>query len=147
MIFVTVGSTQFDSLIKKVDDLKAANAFNCDVLCQIGSGTYQPNNCQYFRYDKSIESYIKSSDIVITHGGSTVLQLIQLNKKMIVIPNTALADNHQVKFLTHLSKYTNILWSDDVNELANLYIKSASYEYQTWTFPNINTHIESILSG
>ena len=57
MIFVTVGTTRFEALIVEVDRL-AASATAEPVLCQIGSGDYEPAHCDYFRFRPSIDDLI-----------------------------------------------------------------------------------------
>src|SRR5947209_11093294 len=53
MIFVTVGTTDFDALVRRIDEL--APSLGEEVLCQIGKGSYLPRNCRYFRYAPSLD--------------------------------------------------------------------------------------------
>ena len=118
MIFVTVGTFNFDPLIEYIDSLVEQNIINDKVICQIGNGSYIPKNCEYFKYTKEIESYILKSDLVISHGGTgSILGLISLNKQFIAVANTSLSDNHQEEFLRKLSEKRPIKWLSDLTEL------------------------------
>ena len=55
MIFVTVGTNYFESLIASVD--KVAPNINEKIICQIGKNKYLPSNCDYFRFEDSLEQY------------------------------------------------------------------------------------------
>jgi UDP-N-acetylglucosamine transferase subunit ALG13 len=52
MIFVTIGSAvkgiEFTRLIKKMDDI--AGKIDEEVVMQIGTVPYEPQNAKYFRY-------------------------------------------------------------------------------------------------
>ena len=124
MIFVTVGTTQFDDLIQAVDQVAAENNFAEKYVCQIGAGNYVPQYCAYFRYAPSIEQQISKADLVITHGGATTLQLIKAGKRFVAIANTSLSDDHQSLFLRHLGKSAEIIWGRDPAQVGEL-IKQA----------------------
>lgn len=118
MIFVTVGTFNFDPLIEYIDSLVEQNIIQDKVICQIGNGTYIPKNCEHFKYTKEIDSYINKSDLVISHGGTgSILGLISLNKPFVAVANTSLADNHQSEFLTKLSEEKPIQWISDLTKL------------------------------
>jgi beta-1,4-N-acetylglucosaminyltransferase len=51
-IFITVGTTRFDSLIKYVDQNKEFDNFNIE--CQIANGKYIPKQHLYFRFYDTI---------------------------------------------------------------------------------------------
>lgn len=102
MIFVTVGTTAFDSLIRRVDQLAAE--LGEEFICQIADGRYLPGNCAYFRFKATLESEIGQAELVICHGGAgTLFRLMQSNKKVISVPNLERADQHQRDLVDTLS--------------------------------------------
>lgn len=120
MIFVTVGTTHFNSLIIEIDKLAEAGNIKSKIICQIGSGEYIPKHCEYFRMKRSIDSYIQTASLVISHGGATVLALLANQTKFIAIANTDLPGDHQTFFLARIAQDSNILWSRNVNDVGKL---------------------------
>ncbi|MCC6610741.1 MAG: hypothetical protein IT515_13840 [Burkholderiales bacterium] len=117
MIFVTVGTTHFDPLIQEVDRLAGLGRLPGPVECQIGSGAYEPRHCAFFRFRRSIDDLLAGADLTICHGGATVFSLLALAKRFVAVPNTALADDHQTKLLTHLAKYAPLHWAPKLSDL------------------------------
>jgi beta-1,4-N-acetylglucosaminyltransferase len=129
MIFVTVGSTHFDELIKNVIVLKERYP-RLEIVCQIGTSNIIPDKCQWFRFKDTLVDEIEEADVIITHGGVTVLQSLAANKKIIAISNTDLADDHQTTFLSTVAEYIHIPWSNDPSDLVKLYDDLASYTFK-----------------
>jgi beta-1,4-N-acetylglucosaminyltransferase len=123
MIFVTVGTTAFDSLIKSVDDI--SNQIKQEIICQIANGKYIPKNCEYFRFKSSIEKELRNADLVICHGGAgTLFKLMTLNKKVISIPNLERDDKHQTDLIDKLSKENYIIACYELSELKSKILDS-----------------------
>jgi UDP-N-acetyl-D-mannosaminouronate:lipid I N-acetyl-D-mannosaminouronosyltransferase len=102
-IFVTVGNTRYNSLIKAIDDHLSSDEF--DIAIQIADGEYISKHHKYFRYSNNIEQYFNDADLIITHAGAgTVFQLLEDNKKMLVIPNYERVDGHQLDLTNYLEK-------------------------------------------
>lgn len=121
MIFVTVGSTRFDALIKVVDELAAAGKFTMPVICQIGSGDYEPQHCEYFRYAPSLEPWLGKAELLLCHGGTgSVFAAFRHQKRFVAIANTELADDHQTELLSKLGEGLPILWGRSPTELERL---------------------------
>lgn len=142
MIFATVGSTYFDSLIDNVNQLKLNNP-NLNITCQIGSGKLIPELCNWFRYKETLVSDIDNADVVITHGGATVLQCLAANKKVIAVSNTDLADDHQTKFLSDIAQYIDFPWSNNPADLLTLYNNLGNYSFAR--SPELNNDLYSEL--
>lgn len=120
MIFVTVGTTHFDSLIREVDALLDGGRITDRVVCQIGAGSYEPRHAEHFRFQPSLDDWFAQADLVICHGGATVMSLLQKGKRFVAIANTALAGDHQTAFLARLAQSTGFPWSREPKDLARL---------------------------
>ena len=128
MILVTVGSTQFEALIREVDRLVGNGTIVDDVVCQIGTGKYEPVHCKFFRFKRSISEDLDAADLVISHGGNTVFEAIAQRKPLIAVANIELADDHQTTMLSAVAEQIPILWTRDPSELGNL-ISMANQAY------------------
>jgi beta-1,4-N-acetylglucosaminyltransferase len=116
MIFVTVGTTAFDLLIKSVDDI--ANQIKEEIVCQIADGKYIPINCEYFRFKSNLNQEVMNSDLIICHGGAgTLYNLLALKKKVISVPNLQRKDKHQTDLIDRLSKEKYIISCYNLSEL------------------------------
>ena len=113
MIFVCVGSRdyQFDRLIKEIDKLVGIKEISDEVFAQIGGSDYIPSNIKYEKYlDSAVFSeYLNKSRIVITHGGTGVINnALKMGKQVIGVPRLAEhgehIDNHQVQIIQAFEK-------------------------------------------
>ena len=115
MIFVTVGTSKFDDLVKAVDSL--AKDMKEDFTVQIGKGEYIPRNCKWFRFETPLSKYFKRSRLVITHGGAgTLFECLNLDVKVIAISNPKAKGEHQSDLIDELDKENYIIVSD-LNQL------------------------------
>ena len=135
MIFVTVGTGQFDDLIRAVDFFVKQKYFDENVLCQIGAGKYIPRYCSYYRIKPSIEEDIRNASFVISHGGATVFQLLRMKKRFLSIPNPTLADGTQEQLLEFLSKRKIIHYCSDISKLVANYKKAKLITRKTVDMP------------
>lgn len=106
MILVLLGTQNkpFLRLLKKVEKLKKDGIIKDDIKAQIGSTNFKSKYITCFDYvkkDKLLE-YIKSASIIITHAGvGTIIECLNENKKVIVVPRKKEykehTNNHQVQ--------------------------------------------------
>ena len=121
MILVTVGTTMpFDELLMQVDRVAASDLITEPILCQSGHSTYRMKYGTQFVGRSTLADLIEESSLVITHGGSTVIQLLLAGKPFIAFPNPRGAGDHQTSFLLQVAELADISWSRDVNDLAGL---------------------------
>jgi len=102
MIFVTVGTTYFDELIREVDRLAGTGAISGNVLAQIGQGQYVPSNIEWVRYLRDMRPSLEKAELTICHGGVTVFELLLMHRPFLAVPNRALPGDHQTGMLRAL---------------------------------------------
>lgn len=147
VIFVTVGTTHFDSLIQAVDQLVADKQITERVICQIGAGKYEPMHCEFFRFQKSIDDWLTRADLVLTHGGSTVFALLVEGRRFVAVANTDLAHDHQSRFLRGLSQEVPILWTRNASDLAQLIQMAFNREPCRLNFPRLGDDLAAYINS
>ncbi|XP_053979132.1 UDP-N-acetylglucosamine transferase subunit ALG13 homolog [Hylaeus anthracinus] len=114
-VFVTVGTTKFDELIKTVLTTEILEALSLKaynkLILQIGKTSLVPNcvpRCgfvaiEYFTLSSNILEYVKAADLVISHAGAgSILDALENKKNLIVVVNQSLMDNHQLELAEQL---------------------------------------------
>lgn len=105
-IFVSVGFAfqDFSRLIREMD--KVAGIPGRHVFMQIGSCQYEPCNAPYIRFCESTDAYIAEADLVVSHGGMTVLDALNAGKPVVTVPRLAkygeVLNDHQLEFVRRL---------------------------------------------
>jgi len=117
-IFVTVGTTSFQSLIDLVVSDKAADQFSKwgvkKVLIQGGKSSVNKKDntwtqsdveFQCYDYKTSIRDDMRWGDLIICHAGAgTTIEALDMGKVLMVVPNETLMDNHQIQLAEKLHK-------------------------------------------
>lgn len=115
-IFVTVGSTRYDSLFYAIE--KALND-NHNAIFQIADGEYTHPTITTIRFVKNINEYYENADVVITHAGAgSVYTLLEMGKKVIVVQNTERVDAHQQDLVRFVEEEKYGLGCYDVSQIA-----------------------------
>ena len=122
-VFVTVGTTSFDALVRALDDEKIIDALVrkgfTGLILQIGRGSYLPQNLRerngfsvrVFTYAPSIDPEIASAGLVISHAGAgSVFETLRSGTPLLVVVNEALMDNHQVELAEELAGRGCLRW-------------------------------------
>jgi len=118
MLFVTVGTTDFDGLIQMMDQL--ATKLDEKVVAQIGKGNYMPVHMEHFRFAPSLDPYFDKARIVISHGGlGTILEVLLRGNKLIGINNPDRYDLHQEELLGILEEQGHLIWCRKLSHLAD----------------------------
>ncbi|KAI7747326.1 hypothetical protein M8C21_016552, partial [Ambrosia artemisiifolia] len=81
IVFVTVGTTSFDSLVRVVDSDQVKEALSekgyTHLVIQMGRGSYIPKKSSgedgslvvdYFTFSSSIADYLRSASLVLSHA-------------------------------------------------------------------------------
>jgi putative glycosyltransferase len=136
MIFVTVGTheQQFNRLIEEIDKLKEEEIITSDVFIQVGFSDYRPRFCewkQFLSYDE-MNSLMKKSDTIITHGGpATFMNVIANGKKPVVVPRRKKfgehVNDHQLDFCKRIvQEGYDLVVIEDIKEIREHLIPSRS---------------------
>ena len=109
-VFITVGSTRFDALVEKVNTTEFVRLLNSKgygkTIIQHGGSPilHHLPFVEYFDYKPCINKYINDASLVISHAGAgTSLEALRAGKKLIVVPNETLLDNHQLELANKLA--------------------------------------------
>jgi beta-1,4-N-acetylglucosaminyltransferase len=139
MIFVAVGTTDFNALIEKMDEL--APSLSDEVIMQIGNGQYIPKNCQYFRFAPSLEPYYDNATLVVSHGGRGItMEVLERGKKLISVENTTCHGGHQRDLLSTLAEERYLIWCQDLDELLKALESVRYYEFKRYGTPECEIH-------
>lgn len=118
IVFVTVGTTLFDALVRGVDTPEVKQELHAKgfthLLIQIGRGSYIPSRStgedgsiavDYFTFSTTIADSLKSASLVISHAGSgSIFETLRQRKPLIVVVNEDLMDNHQAELAEELAE-------------------------------------------
>ena len=116
MIFVTVGTTDFDALVIAADRLAAATEET--VVIQIGHGEAEPRRAQWLRFAPSLDPFYRQADVVVTHGGlGTVTEVLGRGLRMVGVSNPDRFDRHQDQILQAFEQAGHLVWCRDLADL------------------------------
>lgn len=132
-VLVTVGSTHFDSLIAAVDKYLVSD--DLDVTIQLADGQYKPKHHQFISFSDDIEQLYKDADIVITHAGAgTVYRLLELGKKIVVVPNFDRIDDHQLDIATYMFDNGFTGFCQRLKDIKNTVLEAAETEFKPYQY-------------
>ncbi|MBC7232665.1 MAG: glycosyltransferase [Chloroflexi bacterium] len=139
MIFVTVGSTDFDALIEKMDYL--APSLDEPIIMQIGLGSYKPKHGNFFAFAPSLDEYYEQADLVIAHGGlGTIVEALERGKKLICVVNPTTYDQHQEHLLRVFAAQNYLLWCKDLEHLEEAIQQAKMTQFTPYQPPECHIH-------
>lgn len=113
---------EFTRLIMKMDEV--AGRLDEEVVMQIGSVRYQPQNAKYFSHTTYHESlsYFRNASLVVGHGGAgTILNALKFHVPIVVVPRSQRFgehfDDHQIELAERLVGNELIKVVYDIEEL------------------------------
>lgn len=139
MIFVTVGSTDFDPLVARMDELTPS--LGTEVMMQIGLGKYTPANARYFRFASSLDDYYDQAELIVGHGGlGTIVEALERGKKVICVVNPTTYDRHQEHLLRMFEQQNYLLWCKDLQRLGEAIHQAKSTQFNRYQPPECHIH-------
>ena len=134
MIFVTIGSTDFDPLIIKMDEL--APTLGDKVVMQIGNGQYVPRNGPFFRFAETLDDYYRQADVIVAHGGlGTIIEALELHKALVCVVNPTTYDRHQEHLLEVFAQQGYLLWCKDMEHLPQAVAEARASSFARYQSP------------
>jgi UDP-N-acetylglucosamine transferase subunit ALG13 len=116
VIFVTVGTTDFDPLVEAMD--RIAGTIEEPVTAQTGRGVYAAVHLKQFPFVESLEPHLREARIVVSHGGlATIIEVLKLGRPLVAISNPDRYDRHQDDILRAFSERDYLLWCLDLKLL------------------------------
>ena len=137
MILVTLGTQDksFERLLKQIDKDIKNNIIKDKVIVQAGYTKYNSNNMEIFDYvsQDKLNEYIDECDFMITHAGvGTILNGIERNKKMIVVPRLSKYkeqhNDHQIEIAEEFEKEGYVLYLRKLSDLGNMIKEIKKFE-------------------
>jgi hypothetical protein len=99
VIFVTIGTTDFDALTQTMDNLSLDLPEK--VVVQIGKGKYIPEHCEYFRFAPSLDPYYERASLVVSHGGLGIItEVLERGLPLVAVEDPNQPDRHQRDLLS-----------------------------------------------
>lgn len=154
--FVTVGSTEFDALIRAVTERKCLESLNkigvTDLLIQMGKSEVELEkvkhcgiNIDYYSYKDDILQDITAADLIIGHAGAgTCLEVLRCKKPFVVVVNEELMDNHQWELAERLYELGHIFCTKP-NNLAKIIRSTEIFKRKQFAGPDYSTLASIIL--
>ncbi len=140
MIFVTVGTTDFDALVEAMDRL--APDLGEEVVAQIGRGKYEPRHIRWFRLAPSLEPYYREADLVVSHGGlGTVIEVTSMGKPLVALSNPDRYDRHQDDLLRFMEQAGHLLWCRDLSNLEDDLRRARAMAFRPYTVAETRIHL------
>ncbi|KAL3896868.1 MAG: hypothetical protein SGCHY_003795 [Lobulomycetales sp.] len=114
-VFVTVGSTRFDALVDSLTSSEALDRLSAygHLVVQTGASPCRHRDVQdntkitfsNYAYKASLEPDIDAADLIISHAGSgSILEALSAHKRLVVVVNQSLMDNHQAQLADKLAQ-------------------------------------------
>ena len=134
MIFVTVGTTDFDALVRQMDAL--APSLGQEAIAQIGRGEYVPMSMEWFRFAPSLDPYYSRARVVVAHGGlGTIIEVLQRRIRLVGVSNPDRYDLHQEDILRTLTERGHMVWCRRLDDLAQAIEEIGAQQFTPYESP------------
>ncbi|CAK0804272.1 unnamed protein product [Prorocentrum cordatum] len=153
-IFVTVGTTSFDALIEQVDTRefhREARAAGYDrLLVQHGRGDREPKLGRHgedsadllevtaYRFKPSLLEDVEAADLIVSHAGAgSILEALRAGKRLLVVVNPSLMDNHQLELGEAMSQSGFCAMAARPEEVPSAFRAAAEAEPKVYPAPDL----------
>jgi UDP-N-acetylglucosamine transferase subunit ALG13 len=138
-LFVSVGSTDFDDLIKAVDALIPSYGFSG--IMQIGHGQYEPTNLPFFRFSSSLNNFYNQATIAIAHGGlATTIEILKQRIRLVSVSNPDRYDQHQDDLISTLAEKGFLVWCRNLKNLNQAISLALNGDFKFYQPPKCTIH-------
>lgn len=146
MVFVILGTQDkvFPRLLTAIEEQIKKGIID-KAIVQAGQTFYQSNKMEIFDFipRKKMLEYIKKSDYIICHGGvGTILESLDLGKKIIAIPRLKQygehENDHQLQIVGEFVERGFVLTCDNLNELDKVIERLKTFKPKQYQSNNEN---------
>jgi len=140
MIFVAIGTTDFDDLLRAVDDL--CPAWSEPVIMQIGRSAFIPRHAEHFRFAPSLTPYYEQASLVISHGGlGIVTEVMQLGRPLVAVEDPSQPDRHQREILEVWAQAGHLVWCQALTQLPEAIEQARQCAFTPYRPPESRIHL------
>ncbi|KAH0584356.1 UDP-N-acetylglucosamine transferase subunit alg13 [Termitomyces sp. J132] len=135
LVFATVGSTQFDSLVQAILSPSVLSTLRRkgyhQLVVQCGNSNFESASSisggqlniekegidiELWKFKPTLQNEYEKADLVISHAGSgTILDVLRLGKPLLTVVNPTLLDNHQQELASALAELGHLQVSNVVD--------------------------------
>jgi UDP-N-acetylglucosamine transferase subunit ALG13 len=135
MIFVTVGTTDFDPLVEAMD--RIASIISEPVIAQTGRGAFVPQHLEHFPFAPSLEPFFRQARIVVSHGGiATLIEVLRMGRPLVAASNPDRYDLHQEDILRAFSERNYLVWCHDLSDLSTALAETGLRRFSPYAEPS-----------
>ena len=139
MIFVAIGTTDFNALIRAMDELSPS--LSEEVVMQIGRSKYEPERCDYFRFAPSLVPYYERASLIVSHGGlGIVTEVMGHGIPLVAVEDPAQPDRHQRQILGEWERDGHLIWCKDLKRLPEAMNQAKSRQFRPYVRPESHVH-------
>jgi UDP-N-acetylglucosamine transferase subunit ALG13 len=139
-VFVSVGSTDFDDLVRAVDFL--VPILGLDGIMQIGHGKYKPINLPFFRFAISLKPFYQKASLAIAHGGlATTMEILKEGLPLVSVSNPDRYDKHQDDLLKIMEEKNHLIWCRQIKKLKESINLALSKDLAAYHPPKCKIHL------
>jgi UDP-N-acetylglucosamine transferase subunit ALG13 len=139
VILVAVGTTDFDALLRAMDEL--SSRLSEKTIMQIGRGRYIPEHCEYFRFAPSLQPYYERASLVVSHGGlGIVTEVLRVGRPLVAVEDPDQPDRHQREILGIWEQEGHLIWCKDLRMLPESIAQAKHRHASTYVPPECLIH-------